>query len=158
MIEINLTLSPEAVDSGDFIYVWIKSYPNREPFYVGETSKGVADRVGLHIRNCGSTTRSGAIVGKMIHKEQWPEQEYTVLAFEVSETTLNGVAKENGAGASKASRNRARKAVESALHQSLISEYKNMRRPKVSKWKAMSASVFIAEAVSKCHHNVKNMA
>lgn len=158
MVEIKITIGPDAFDSGHFIYVWFKSNPNREPFYVGETSKSLADRAGLHIRKCGSEARSGAVVGKLMHDGYWPTQEYTVLAFEVSEELLCGVAKDNGTGCSNADKNRSRKAIEYAVHQVLEKTYKNMRNPKGSKWKATSASKLCSEIVDKCNEHINSKA
>lgn len=107
MVEIRITIGPDAFASANSIYVWFKSDPNCEPFYVGETSKSVADRIGLHIRKSGSLARSGAVVGTLMHNGNWPTQEYTVLAFEVSDQVLCDVAKENKARCSNDDKNRA---------------------------------------------------
>ena len=158
MVEIKITIGPDAFASGNFIYVWLKSSPNHEPFYVGETSKSVADRVGLHIRKSGNVARSGAVVGTLIHNGKWPTQEYTVLAIEVSNQVLCDVANENNAGCSNADKNRARKAIEYAVHQQLLKTYDKMHKPKGSKWRASSASVFCAHIIERCNDHVSNKA
>ena len=158
MAKIVITIGPDAFEEGHFLYVWFRSNQNREPFYVGETSKSLADRVGLHIRKSGNVSRSGAVVGTLMHNGNWPTQEYTVLSFPVSEQVLCDVSKENGGGSNTAGKNRARKAIEHAVHQELLKTYKNMHKPKGSKWRASSASTFCENIIEQCSNHIDNKA
>ena len=154
MIKLTISVGIDAFEEGNFVYIWFKSKPRREPFYVGETSKSLADRVGLHIRKSGSQSRSGAVVGNIIHQENWPKQEYTILSFSISDELLLGVAKENGEGQSRAAKNRARKAIEYALHSRLIEMYPDMHRAKRSRWGAKFAREFCDEIIEQCSIHV----
>lgn len=158
MAKISITIDPDAFEEGNFLYVWFRSNPNRAPFYVGETSKSLADRVGLHIRKSNKVTRSGAAVGTLMHNGNWPAQEYTVLSFLVSEQILCGVSEENGGICNTAGKNRARKAIEYAVHQGLLRTYKSMHKPKGSKWKASSASTFCENIIEQCSNHINNNA
>lgn len=158
MAKIKITIGPDAFEEGHFIYVWFKSNPNQWPFYVGETSKSLADRVGLHIRKSGTVSRSGAAVGTLVHNGNWPTQEYIVLSFPVSEQILCGISKENGGSCNSAGKSRARKAIEYAVHQELLKTHKSMHKPKGSKWKASSASAFCESIIEQCSNHIKNKA
>jgi hypothetical protein len=152
--ELRITIGPNAFEEGNYIYVWFKSKPRCVPFYVGETSKSIADRVGLHIRKSGTTKRSGSVVGSLIHEESLPRQQYVVLAFELSSTVLHAVALENGASGSAAV-NRARKAIEYAVHLELERRRYVMHRARVQKWKAMSATLLTQRIGARCERLAK---
>jgi hypothetical protein len=83
MAKIAITIGPDAFEERHFLSVWFRLNPNREPFYVGETSKSPADGVELHIRKSGGASCAGAVVGTLMHSGNWPTQAYTVLPFPV---------------------------------------------------------------------------
>jgi hypothetical protein len=145
MIEIQITLGQDAFEDGQYIYVWLDG--NRNPFYVGETSKSPIDRAGLHIRD---SSRSGAIVSKIIQRKNLDRQKYTVLAFSVDESLLNSIAKENGASASSADHNRARKAIERRVYDELSPNYPGMHAARNSRWKATSGEGFAKMVAKAC--------
>lgn len=152
MIELKLNFGDDIFTESNYVYVWFKTSPITEPFYVGETSKSIADRTGLHIRQSGALSRSGATVGKHIHNMGWADQEYFIRGYEITNNILIAVAKENGAAKNQASLNRARKAIEFFLYQTLNSNFENMYKIRASRWTALKANNLISEILS----NVKN--
>lgn len=145
MIEINVTLGQDAFEHGHYVYVWLDE--RGIPFYVGETGKSPADRIGLHIRD---VSRSGAVVSRIIQENQNPPQQYTVLAFAIGQNLLNEVVAENGAGRSLASYNRARKALERSVYDILIIQYQNIYQARGCRWSANSGNDFAHEILASC--------
>ena len=143
MIELRLNIDIAAFKESNYVYIWFKSKPTLEPFYVGETSKSISDRSGLHIRRTGSTSRSGSVVGTHIYNMKWPAQEYVVRGYEIPMSVLEAVAEENGATKDKKSQNKARKAIEYRLYVSLKEKYPELYKIRASRWEAKSSEKFI---------------
>lgn len=145
MLEMKVRVGPEAFSGGSFVYVWMDQ--GRRPIYVGETGKSVSDRIGLHIRG---KERSGAILSKIIHERNMPEQEYIVLAFPIDTPLLEKIAKENGAAANSASFNRARKALERRVYDLLSEHYDNLHQARGCRWRAESGAQFAGDVLEAC--------
>lgn len=140
MIELKFRIGLDSFEVGDYVYVWLDG--ERRPFYVGETSKSPIDRAGLHIRD---RNRSGAIISEIIQSQKNNVQEYTVLSFLIDRDLLATICKENGATNSKASFNRARKALERAVYDSLSKNFNTLHKARKSKWLAQSGNDFVSE-------------
>jgi hypothetical protein len=144
---MEIRIGEPAYIAGNFVYVWLDG--TSRPFYVGETGKSLADRCGLHIRD---PSRSGAIVAARIRMH--PQQLYVVLCFTIEEELWQRVARENGASMSRASCNRARKAIERKVYEVLEEAFPGMHTGRTCKWKAEAANEFAYGILKLCKERI----
>lgn len=154
MVEIGLSIGPEAFSAGSYVYVWFAMAPKAEAIYVGETSKGTADRVGLHLRLYGDTKRSGAEVADLLRRRKLNCEDLIILSFPIPKDVLDAVIAENKSIAAPNRPQMARRAIERQLYEELHKKYPKIHPVKNCKWKATSAANLITTIVSSCAQRI----